>query len=64
MGKAEKKFRKEARNAAKRYVENFDNGKELFCQFVEKLDRKGKRQLIKAIKKNYVRELFGLCIIQ
>lgn len=63
MGKAEKKMRKEARNVARQYAESFDTGKELFCQFVDKLDRKGKKQLIKAIKKSYVRELFGLCTL-
>lgn len=57
MGKAEKKFRKEARKVARQYAESFDTGKELFCQFVDTLDRKGKRQLIRAIKKGKVKEL-------
>lgn len=57
MGKFEKKMRKEARRTANTYIKEFDSGKEMFIKFVEQLDRKGKRQLIKAVRKNKVREL-------
>lgn len=60
MGKAEKKMRKEARNMAKTYISDFESGKEMFSKFVEQLDRKGKRMLIKAIRKGNVRELLGV----
>lgn len=60
MPKAEKKARKEARRACAQFISNFDDGKELFCKFVEQLDRSGKRMLIKAIKKGNIRELLGL----
>lgn len=60
MGKAEKKMRKSAREMGKAYLAQFDSGKKMFCDFVEQLDRKGKRQLIKAIKKGNIRELLGV----
>lgn len=60
MGKAEKKMRKEARRTANTYISDFVSGKEMFCQFVEQLDRKGKRTLIKAIRKGNVRALLGV----
>lgn len=57
MGKEAKKIRKEAREIRKAYASNFDDGKEMFCQFLEQLDRQGRRILIKAIKKGTVRDL-------
>lgn len=57
MGKQAKKIRKEAREIRKAYAANFDSGIDMFCEFVKQLDRKGKRMLIRAIKKGTVEQL-------